>query len=57
EMHYARDVAFKPCHIYFPRSDGETGTSPFKGRGVSYNNTKELLVSLDRHNEQLSKNL
>lgn len=48
ETQYARDVAFKPCHMYFPECDGDQETTPFKGRGSSYPTTEELLKNLMR---------
>jgi len=57
EMHHARDVALKPCHMYFPESDGEREASPFRGGGFSYRTIEDLLESLRKHNEQLAKKL
>lgn len=57
EMHYARDVAFKPCHMYFPESDGEREASPFRGGGFSYRTIEDLLENLRKHNDQLAKKL
>ncbi len=51
EMQYARDVAFKPCHMYFPDDDGDEESTPFKGRGISYRDIDTLLKNLRRHQD------
>jgi adenylate kinase len=52
EMQYARDVAFKPCYMYFPECDGDHESTPFKGRGASYQSTDELIRNLMRHRDE-----
>jgi len=52
EMQYARDVAFKPCHMYFPLEDGTEESTPFKGRGSVYMEIKAMIENLGRHKDE-----
>ena len=48
EMQFARDIAFKPCHMYFPTDDGAQEDTPFKGRGFLYPSTETLVETLKK---------
>lgn len=52
EMQYARDVAFKPCHMYFPKEDGTEESTPFKGRGSVYVDIDSMIKNLLRHKDE-----
>ena len=52
EMQYARDVAFKPCHMYFPEEDGAEESTPFKGRGAFYRRVDTMIETLLKHKEE-----
>ena len=52
EMQYARDVAFKPCHMFFPPEDGAEEATPFKGRGTAYTDIDLMISNLERHEKE-----
>ena len=51
EMQYARDIAFKPCYVYFPTADGLQERTPFKGRGFPFLRKENLINNLLNYEE------